>query len=341
MSRYADQLPIITEPTPGNYLLGTDENDPKALVRIPAEGLGGGGSTEYTILDETALDVDSNVALSAGLYLYVGNAPANFDLSGLVDGERVEIINHTAHKCYLFGFTNWVWNGINTALQENKGLILEKGGLIGAKHNGNLLLFNILPNPLAQNFRVGLAPLFTNYPYVAYPTTATSDTYNRSASNYDIFYQLSTNFLTESFVNAHDRGLITITASGIRDNNGPPYYQPQYVIDNKLTAGTAEWGNFYGNGPHWLKIDFKTRSVRLERFWIYHYGISNISNLDLYGSNDNTTWTLITDLNVTQTNYLSPVLTDLPFYRYFKFIDPRTNPNAVAISEICFWGDLL
>jgi hypothetical protein len=159
MSRYADQLPIITEPTPGNYLLGTDENDPKALVRIPAEGLGnGGGSTEYTILDETALDVDSNVALSAGLYLYVGNAPANFDLSGLVDGERVEIINHTAHKIYLFGFDNWVWNGISTALQENKGLILEKGGLIGAKHDENLLLFNTLPNGLSQYWREKLLP---------------------------------------------------------------------------------------------------------------------------------------------------------------------------------------
>lgn len=35
MSRFADQLPIVTEPTADNFLLGTDENDPKALVRIP------------------------------------------------------------------------------------------------------------------------------------------------------------------------------------------------------------------------------------------------------------------------------------------------------------------
>jgi hypothetical protein len=37
MSRFADQLPIVTEPTAANFLLGTDENDPKALVRIPVD----------------------------------------------------------------------------------------------------------------------------------------------------------------------------------------------------------------------------------------------------------------------------------------------------------------
>lgn len=162
MARYADQLPINLAPNGANFLLATNDSDGKALERIPLElvvGVSGGGSTEYTILDQTALDVDSNIVLSAGLYLYVGNAPANLDLSGLVDGQRVEIINHTAHKVYLFGFTNWVWNGTTTALQTDKGLIVEKGGIIGAKHSGNLLLFNTLPNGLRQGWRKGLGPV--------------------------------------------------------------------------------------------------------------------------------------------------------------------------------------
>ncbi len=157
MSRYADQLPINLAPNGANFLLSTNDSDGKALERIPLE-LAGGGSKKYTIIDENDLDIDSNIVLSAGLYLYVGNAPANFELSALVDGERVEIINHTAHKVFLFGFTNWVWNGTTTALQNDKGLIVEKGGLIAAKHSDNLLLFNTLPNGLAQDWRQGLAP---------------------------------------------------------------------------------------------------------------------------------------------------------------------------------------
>jgi hypothetical protein len=159
MSRYADQLPINNAPNGANFLLATNDSDGKALERIPLDLVGGGGgSTEYTILDETALDIDSNYALSAGLYLYIGNAPANFDLSGLADGERIEIINHTAHKVFLFGFTNWVWDGTTTALQTDNGLIVEKAGLIAVRHNGNLLLFNTLPNGLGQDWREGLAP---------------------------------------------------------------------------------------------------------------------------------------------------------------------------------------
>jgi hypothetical protein len=158
MSRFADQLPIVTEPTPGNYLLGTDENDPKALVRIPAEGLGnGGGSTEYTILDETALDVDSNVVLSAGLYLYVGNAPANFDLSGLVDGERVEIINHTNYKCYLFNFAKYRYGSI-VNLENNKGIVLEQSGISGGIYNGELTILTPPPNGVTQDWMIGFIP---------------------------------------------------------------------------------------------------------------------------------------------------------------------------------------
>jgi hypothetical protein len=43
-------------------------------------------------------------------------------------------------------------------LQANKGLVVEKGGLIAVKHSDKLLVFNTLPNGLVQNWKVGFIP---------------------------------------------------------------------------------------------------------------------------------------------------------------------------------------
>ncbi|QHU99584.1 LamG domain-containing protein [Synechocystis sp. CACIAM 05] len=141
MSRFADQLPIVTEPTPGNYLLGTDENDPKALVRIPAEGLGSGGSTEYTILNETALNVDGFINIIPGSYLYVGNQKAKIDCSLLENGQRVEFINLSLFDCFFLGFNDFINYTNEGILLEGEGLALKKGGVIFSIYNNTCLFF--------------------------------------------------------------------------------------------------------------------------------------------------------------------------------------------------------
>nr|WP_265583545.1 hypothetical protein [Synechocystis salina] len=122
-------------------MLGTDENDPKALVRIPAEGLGGGGSTEYTILDETALDVDGFINIIPGSYLYVGNQKAKIDCSLLENSQRVEFINLSLFDCFFLGFNNFINYTNEGILLEGEGLVLKKGGVIFSVYENTCLFF--------------------------------------------------------------------------------------------------------------------------------------------------------------------------------------------------------
>jgi hypothetical protein len=322
MSRFADQLPIVTEPTAANFLLGTDENDPRALVRIPAEGLGGGGSTEYTILDETALDVDGNIALSAGLYLYVGNAPANLDLSGLVDGERVEIINHTAYKVFLFGFNNWVWNGSTTALQDDKGLIIEKGGIIGAKHNENLSLFNTLPNGLSQSWREGLAPNYLELTYVS-PGDANGIIYYLGATKYEA-----------SFQNPHTRGEIIVTSSSGAN--------PQLICDRQSVENSSfAWQSGSGS-TQWLKLNFINGTIRPNRVVVArnsYWGWTRTAGAILQGSNDDVNWDSLSPALTTPAtgSYQSFLPTTETAYKYLRFYKTGVS-DVFAMAEAEFYG---
>lgn len=332
MSRYADQLPINTAPNSANFVLATNDSDPKALERLPFDLVGGsgGGSTEYTIVDQTALDVDSNYALSAGLYLYVGNAPANFDLSGLVDGERVEIINHTAHKVFLFGFTNWVWNGASTALQTDKGLIVEKGGLIGAKHGGNLLLFNTLPNGLAQDWREGLAPPAVTFTYVSPGDTN------------GVIYYLGAIKYNESFVNPNTRGEIIATASSSIDGNR----QPPKAFDRTNSATIGCWRatiTSYG----WLQINFIDKLFKCNRFELWATSSHPLSthlgpDCKFQGSNDGSNWVDILTFypNVgSNERWNSGGFLNSEFYQYYRISSFINNYHTIGDLEM--YGDLL
>lgn len=324
MARYADQLPINLAPNGANFLLSTNDSDGKALERIPLE-LAGGGSKKYTIIDELALDVDSNLALSAGLYLYVGNAPANFDLSALVDGERVEIINHTAHKVYLFGFNNWVWNGVITALQTDKGLIVEKGGLIAAKHSGNLLLFNTLPNILAQDWRSGFEPPILERTYVS-PGDTNGIIYYLGATKYDA-----------SFVNPHIRGDITATASSIQDAGRTP--DKAFIRSNSGTNGCWH-GQSTNTG--WLRIQFNGKRARVNSFELWSSSSHALSsfmgdNCLFQASNDGINWiTLLTFFpNVAASaRYYSGDFINNERYSYYRFYSPRNGFHVIGDVEL-------
>lgn len=129
MSRYADQLPLITEPSAANFLIATDENDPKALVRIPAEGLGGGGgSTEYTIIEDDDL-ISFSIEITTGNWIYNGTTAANLDLS-LNDGEAIGIINATSNLIYLYGIDGWIINGVAYTLIPDAAIRLNPGHIM-------------------------------------------------------------------------------------------------------------------------------------------------------------------------------------------------------------------
>jgi hypothetical protein len=141
MSRFADQLPIVNEPSAANFLLGTDENDPRALVRIPADGLGGGGSIEYTRLDEKNLDLDGFISINSGSYLYVGNQKAKIDCSLLEICQRVEFINLSNFDCFLLGFDNFINYENEGILLEGEGVVIKKGGVIFSVYENTCLFF--------------------------------------------------------------------------------------------------------------------------------------------------------------------------------------------------------
>ncbi|UAJ73742.1 hypothetical protein IQE94_05525 [Synechocystis sp. PCC 7339] len=326
MSRFADQLPIVTEPTPGNYLLGTDENDPKALVRIPAEGLGnGGGSTEYTIFDETALDVDSNVALSAGLYLYAGNSHANFDLSGLNDGDRIEIINATNYKVFLFGFNSWIRQGTNI-LPINHGLILQNVGIIGVKYGENLILLNALPSSLESDWRIGFIP-----PQIERTYVSPGDTNG-------IIYWLGATKYNASFVSPHIRGDITATASSIQDGGRTP--------DKAFTRGNNGGnGCWHGQATNtgWLRIQFNNnKKARVNSFELWSsdsHALSSFmgANCLFQASNNGTDWqTLLTFFpNVgAGARYFSGVFANDNVYSYYRFYSPINNYHVIGDVEL-------
>jgi hypothetical protein len=325
MSRFADQLPIVTEPTAANFLLGTDENDPKALVRIPAEGLGNGGSTEYTILDETALDVDSNVVLSAGLYLYVGNSPANFDLSGLNDGDRIEIINATDNKVFLFGFNNWIRQETNI-LPTNKGLKLQKAGIIAAKYDENLILLNALPSNLASDWRVGFMP-----PQIERTYVSPGDTNG-------IIYYLGAIKYNESFISPHTRGDITATASSTVDG----VRTPSKAFTRENNGGNGCWhGNATNTG--WLRIQFNNgKKARVNSFELWssdsHALSSYMGNNCLFqASNDGVNWqTLLTFFPNVGANarYFSGIFANEEVYSYYRFYSPKNSYHVIGDIEL-------
>lgn len=79
MSRYADQLPVNTEPNSANFLLATNDSDPKALERIPFD----------VIPEEIPIDWE-NAEIGKSIK-WDGNKFVFFCLPLLVLGEVVEL----------------------------------------------------------------------------------------------------------------------------------------------------------------------------------------------------------------------------------------------------------
>jgi hypothetical protein len=142
MSRFADQLPIVNEPSAANFLLGTDENDPKALVRIPADGLGGGGS-EFTLIEDSNLN-NFSIDIVSGNWIYNGTTLANLDLF-LNDGQSIGIINATSNYVFLYGVNGWIINGTTYSLIPDAAIRLAKGHILACYIDGKLIILSSSP----------------------------------------------------------------------------------------------------------------------------------------------------------------------------------------------------
>ena len=180
------------------------------------------------------------------------------------------------------------------------------------------------------------------YPYVSSPTVV-AGVMTRDADNADIFWNLGTVDQTEAWQHpATSRGLITVTQSGVRDNNADPTYWGHNIIDNNTNISDigATWFNNFSAQPngHWVQLQFIGKQVSIEQYWLYESSVNNFSGIDIFGSNDGTNWTLIHAPTISGTPYLSPTLSNIPYYTYIRLWDQGTTQKVVQITEFCAWG---
>lgn len=195
----------------------------KNTIRYPAYLQS--SSSNYAIIDETQNNLV--VSVNGGNFIYNGNTSINLDLSSLAAGSKVEILNHTSHKIYLFGFSAFIWNGTTTTLQTDKGLIVEKGSIAISKLNNNLLLFNILPNGLQQNWKVGT--VFTGSIYWKF---------NWNGNLTEVQYALTDGIATRLTPNLGQNNIVALV-QGPNFNAATPSFSG--ISDGNLGSGNSQY----------------------------------------------------------------------------------------------------
>ena len=171
-----------------------------------------------------------------------------------------------------------------------------------------------------------------------------------------IFYNLGTNWGTESYQRADLRGVVIISASSLIDTR-----TPQEAIDRqegsdqnettnppKLTTKPnppASYNQWHSNsaGTNWWKVDFQAATVNVTQYLIQgRVGSYGLRDWLLEGSNDDTNWTVIdnptVNLGVSPYEYTSTVLTHGNFYRYYRFTNGVG--GYAVIGEVELFGEL-